>query len=146
MVGSTSPESLRKHQKIVIITQQNLVSHGEGSLLARISTQKLIRVALEWPWGGLPDVTGAMVWGPTPNQSILELPKTDKNRKHNQNMSVSLWLAPRPWTPLPGGSNRLRTLLWEWVTTGLLLATQKHTFFVFSWPSLFLPTVGPFQH
>ena len=69
MEGSTSPESLQKHRKIAINTQQNVVFHGQRPLLARISTQKLIRVALEWPWGGLPDATGARGRG-APHQKI----------------------------------------------------------------------------
>ena len=69
MVGSTSPESLQKHRKIVINTKQNVVFHGERPLPERISTQKLIRVALEWPQGGLPDATGARGRG-APHQKI----------------------------------------------------------------------------
>ena len=59
----------------MINTQQNVVFHGERPLLARISTQKLIRVALEWPWGGLPDATGARGRGPTPNKIDIGVAK-----------------------------------------------------------------------
>ena len=75
MVGSTSSESLQKLRTIVIDTQQNVVFYGERPLLARISTQKLIWVALEWPWGGLPDATGARGRGPTPKQIDIGVAK-----------------------------------------------------------------------
>ena len=84
MVGSTSSESLQKHRKIVTNTQQNVVFHGERPLLPRISTQKLIRVALEWPWGGLPDATGARGRGPPPEQIGIRVAKNSTPRSLNR--------------------------------------------------------------
>ncbi len=52
----------------MINAKHSMVFHGERPLLARISTQNVIRVALEWPWGGLPDARDARARGSTRKQ------------------------------------------------------------------------------
>ena len=65
--------------------------HGERPLLARVSTQKLIRVALEWPWGGLADDTGARGRGPTPKTIDIGVAK-HKKTKNNKKKYIYIWV------------------------------------------------------
>jgi len=58
MEGSTLPETLPTHGKILINTQHNVVFHGECPLSARFSTQKVIRVAFECPGEDLQNKDG----------------------------------------------------------------------------------------
>ena len=77
-------------EKIVINTQHNVVFHGECLLSARFSTQEMIRVAFECPWGDLQDGIGFKARPHTPktidigvarNRQELEenSPKTSKH-------------------------------------------------------------------
>ncbi len=61
-----------KSSENLINTQQSVVFQGNRPLSARFSTQEVIRVAFECPWGDLQDGIGFKARPDTLNKSILE--------------------------------------------------------------------------
>ena len=84
MVGSTSPESLQKHRKIVINTTKRGVSRG-ASVTRDNFDPEADKGCVGMALGGLPDATGARGRGPTPNKIDIGVAQ---NRQTYKNMRV----------------------------------------------------------